>query len=134
RLNAAFSKVSSPQSGEHLAVKTPPKPATPTSSTPPEALPGSRKATLAPMPPLVDLFAALLEAEHRLPDAAGVSKPLSRTDLVGASTEDMVEAVTQRVLERLPQHLLSELVPDLVATLAERLIKEEIERIKATIR
>ncbi len=42
----------------------------------------------------------------------------------------MIEAITRRVLERLSDAVVRQTVSDI----AERLIREEIERIKATIK
>jgi hypothetical protein len=43
---------------------------------------------------------------------------------------EMIEAITRRVLERLSDAVVRQTVSDI----AERLIREEIERIKATIK
>jgi hypothetical protein len=59
------------------------------------------------------------------PAAAATSPPL---------TDELVERVAARVLERLSGEHVREIVADLVSTIAERLVREEIERIKASIR
>jgi hypothetical protein len=49
-------------------------------------------------------------------------------------SEDLVEQVTRRVLDRLSDRVVRETVADLVSTIAERLVREEIERIKASLK
>jgi CheY-like chemotaxis protein len=82
-----------------------------------------------PLPALADAFAALLAAEKggtMLPGAAWPAAPLSPALVNDA----MIEAITRRVLERLSDAVVRQTVSDI----AERLIREEIERIKATIK
>ena len=81
------------------------------------------------MPALADAFAALLTAEQwgsSPADALAATAP--------AVTDDLVERVAARVLERLSDQVVRETVTDLVSALAERLVREEIERIKAEIK
>jgi CheY-like chemotaxis protein len=81
------------------------------------------------LPALAEAFAALLAAEHGTPasPAGGWSSP-------GAAIgEDVVERIADRVLERLSDQVIREKVSELVSDLAERLIREEIERLKASI-
>ena len=85
------------------------------------------------LPPLSDAFAALLAAEQPDPNSTDASAwPAS------ARSEDaVVEQVTRRVLEQLSarsDRVVRETVADLVSTIAERLVREEIERIKASIK
>jgi hypothetical protein len=44
-----------------------------------------------------------------------------------------VEQVSRRVLEQLTDSVVRAAVPDIVSAIAERLVREEIERIKASI-
>jgi CheY-like chemotaxis protein len=84
----------------------------------------------AELPALADAFAALLAAEQNAPEPAlPPSWPAS-----GPSTEALAEEVARRVLDRLSDRVVRETAADLVATIAERLIREEIERIKASIK
>ena len=51
-----------------------------------------------------------------------------------ANNDDVIDAVTERVLARLSDRVSHDAVRDIVSAIAERLIREEIERIKASIR
>ena len=52
-----------------------------------------------------------------------------------AVSDDLVEAVTRRVLDRLTDHrVVRDTVADVVSSIAERLVREEIERIKSSIK
>jgi cell pole-organizing protein PopZ len=48
--------------------------------------------------------------------------------------DDVVERVTRRVLDRLADSMLHDAVADLTSAVAERLVREEIERIKSSIK
>jgi hypothetical protein len=72
------------------------------------------------LPSLADAFAALLSAEQGRPHAGS---SINRDAL----PDDVVEQVTRRVLERIGDGVVREVVLDI----AERLVREEIERIKA---
>ena len=50
------------------------------------------------------------------------------------ATDDLIEQVTRRVLDRLSDRVVREAAADLVSKIAERLVREEIERIKASIK
>jgi CheY-like chemotaxis protein len=82
-----------------------------------------------PLPPLADAFAALLAAEKGGTMSAGTTWPAPPSSPAAVSAE-MIEAITRRVLERLSDAVVRQTVSDI----AERLIREEIERIKATIK
>jgi hypothetical protein len=82
------------------------------------------------LPALGEAFSALLAAERnpaKPPETAGWLPPLAMTD-------EIIERVAQRVLEQLSDRVVRETVADLVLTVAERLVREEIERIKASIK
>ena len=50
-------------------------------------------------------------------------------------TDDIVEKVTERVLSRLSDSVvLREMVSEIVSKVADRLIREEIERIKESVK
>ena len=52
----------------------------------------------------------------------------------GSLSEDAIEAITRRVLDRLSDQVVRNAVAEVISEIAERLIKEEIERIKAAIK
>jgi CheY-like chemotaxis protein len=82
-----------------------------------------------PLPPLADAFAALLAAEKggTLSAATTWPAPPSSPALVN---DAMIESITRRVLERLSDAVVRQTVSDI----AERLVREEIERIRAAIK
>jgi len=85
------------------------------------------------LPPLSDAFAALLAAEQR--DASPTSAPV--WPATARSADALVDQVARRVLDELSaqsDRVVRETVSDLVSTIAERLVREEIERIKASIK
>jgi CheY-like chemotaxis protein len=82
-----------------------------------------------PLPALADAFAALLAAEKGGTISAGAAWPAAPSS-PAAVNDAMIEAITRRVLERLSDAVVRQTVSDI----AERLIREEIERIKATIK
>jgi CheY-like chemotaxis protein len=102
---------------------------------------------LAPhLPPIAEAFAALLAAEQgrplpsampqwptppgsRFPEASAAPAPAAP-----AVTEDVIEQVTQRVLERLTDRVVRETVAEIVAATTERLVRDEIARIKSSIK
>ena len=92
----------------------------------------SEAARRPTLPPLADAFAALLAAEQATP-AAAPAWPAS-TPPSTLVTDDLIEQVTRRTLERLSDRVVRETVSDIVSAVAERLVREEIERIKATIK
>jgi hypothetical protein len=90
----------------------------------PAALPGPEPTRAAPS--IADAFAVLLAAEQ---EAAGSDAWLPRS----AAPDALVEEVARRVLERLSHAAVHAAVAGIVSATAERLVREEIERIKATI-
>jgi CheY-like chemotaxis protein len=79
--------------------------------------------------PLADAFAALLQAER----AGNESTPALPPPVTAAIDEAMIEEIVRRVLERLGDGAVRPVVAGLVLDVAERLVREEIERIRATI-
>jgi CheY-like chemotaxis protein len=73
------------------------------------------------MPSLADAFAALLSAEQSRAISPAVSRPPSVSD-------DTIEEIVRRVISRMGEQA----VHDTVVDVAERLVREEIDRIKAT--
>jgi hypothetical protein len=86
-----------------------------------------------PLPPLADAFAALLAAEKEQPSVAGALWPAATVPPTGVSDE-VIEAITRRVLGRLSDTVVRSAVSDIASQVAERLVREEIERIKASIK
>jgi len=83
-----------------------------------------------PMPMLSEAFVTLLAAEQ--PGAAPASTAAwVRPPVI---SEELVERVAQRVLERLSERVVRELAGDLISAIAERVVREEIDRIKAAIK
>jgi CheY-like chemotaxis protein len=88
----------------------------------------------APLPALADAFAALLAAEQGEPLAARSGLWPSALAPSAEVREELVEEVVRRVLDRLSDTVVREAVADVASRVAERLILEEIERIKASIK
>jgi CheY-like chemotaxis protein len=97
---------------------------------PPPSAPEPSDGSTQALPALAVAFAALLAAEQNpaVPaDTTGWAPPLAVSD-------EIVERVAERVLEQLSDRLVRETVAELVSAVAERLVREEIERIKASIK
>jgi CheY-like chemotaxis protein len=91
-------------------------PATPAPEPETSVLPGAPS-----MPSLAEAFAALLSAEQSRAISPAVSRPPSVSD-------DAIEEIVRRVISRMGEQA----VRDTVVDVAERLVREEIDRIKAT--
>jgi CheY-like chemotaxis protein len=109
---------------------------------PPAAAPASSVAAAAPspLPPLADAFAALLSAEQnagsplKAPQWPGAIAPAPAPPAGPAEiTDEVVEEVVRRVLARMSDTIVRERVSVMVSDIAERLVRQEIERIKASI-
>ena len=98
-------------------------------SAPERALPLTNPA---PVPPLADAFAALLAAEQGA--TPGISPWPAAPTATATVSDDTIELITRRVLDRLSDAVVRQTVSDIVSTIAERLVREEIERIKASIK
>jgi CheY-like chemotaxis protein len=106
-----------------------------TSYAPPAPATAPATATApARLPPLADAFAALLAAEQS--DALTAMTPVWPGTLqpAPAVTDEIIEAITRRVLDRLSDTVVRDTVADIVSKVAEQLVREEIERIKASIK
>ena len=86
------------------------------------------------LPPLADAFAALLAAEQSAPSPSAAPMWPGAPAPAVALTDDLVEEVTRRVLDRLSDRVMREAVAEKVSSVAERLVRDEIERIKKTIK
>jgi CheY-like chemotaxis protein len=87
-----------------------------------------------PLPALPDAFAALLAAEQNgaASELAGTWPASPAPD--AAVGDEVIEEVTRRVLDRLSDTVVRDAVADVASKIAERLIREEIARIKASIK
>ena len=101
---------------------------------PPRPAPPSPDLSPRPLPALADAFAAILAAEQGEP--APVAPPVwpSSAGAGPAVPDDLVEQVSRRVLEQLSDCVVRDAVADIVSSIAERLVREEIERIKNSIK
>jgi CheY-like chemotaxis protein len=87
--------------------------------------------------PVSDAFAALLDAEQMFgPDAVhGGERQPDPTAVREVAVDDaLIDDIARRVTERIGETALREAVANVVVATAERLIREEIERLKATIK
>jgi hypothetical protein len=83
---------------------------------------------------LAEAFAALLAAEQSENGRLGAAEwPASAAIAPALPPEELVEQVTRRVLERVSDRVVRETVDATVLATAERMIRDEIERIKARI-
>jgi hypothetical protein len=113
---------------------TTPEPAfAPTFSAPMPAAPAATFSETPPTGPIADAFAAILAAEQNDVPMAWPSRP-TPTNGNGSLSEDAIEEIVRRVLDRLSDQGVRSAVAEVVSTVAERLVKEEIERIKASIK
>ena len=86
-----------------------------------------------PTPSLADAFTALLAAEQRIPGWSGTTQ---RRGQAGAPAipDGLVEELTRRVLDGATDQAVRDVVADTVSQVAERLVRDEIERIKAGVK
>jgi DNA-binding response OmpR family regulator len=94
------------------------------------APPGSQKS-----PSPADAFAAFLDAEQAGLDAG--TQGVRAGSIVLAATyppvDELVEQVARRVIAQLTDQVVRDTVADIVSTVAERLVREEIERLRASV-
>jgi hypothetical protein len=86
------------------------------------------------LPPIADAFAALLAAEQSQPRSSAAPAWPIVAPPPPAISEDVIAEVVRRVLEQLSDKVMREAVAEKVSAVAERLVREEIERIKAAIK
>ena len=115
---------------------------TPAAPPPPMAHPAAATAAAASQgpgtpaaafPPLADAFSALLAAEQAGP-AATVAPTWPAAAPTAGPTPELVDEVTRRVLARMGETVHRDEVADIVTRVAEQLVREEIERIKDSIK
>jgi CheY-like chemotaxis protein len=116
---------------------TPPSQAGSTSPPPSPSAPVVPLVPPAPppaLPQLADAFAALLAAEQSSP--APSSAPIWPAAPVSSApaSEELIAQVTRRVLDELSDRVMRDAVADKVSAVAERLVREEIEKIKSSIK
>ena len=87
-----------------------------------------------PLPALADAFAALLAAEQGEPPSSTAGLWPASLPPAAAARDELVDEVTRRVRERLSDTVVRDAVADIASSVAERLVREEIERIKASIK
>jgi hypothetical protein len=116
-----------PAATERAIPEPPPVPA----AAPPILSPGSPEPPrITALPSLADAFSAMLAAEQGEPMPSAI--PLWPAG--GPSTDELVEQISRRVLDRLSDRIVRDTVAEQVSQIAERLVREEIERIKASIK
>ncbi len=88
-------------------------------------------------PVFADAFSALLAAERGEGDLAPVLPVLAPNPYAAPAAVDvdaLADRVTRQVLEHLTDRVVREAVTDIVSKVAERLVREEIDRLKASLR
>jgi len=86
------------------------------------------------LPPIADAFAALLAAEQSQPRSSTAPAWPIVAPPPPTISEDIIAEVARRVLEQLSDEVVREAVAEKVSAIAERLVREEIDRIKAAIK
>lgn len=87
-----------------------------------------------PLPALADAFAALLAAEQHEAASPAMGSWPAAAPAPAAVSDELVDAVVRRVLDRLSDTVVRDAVAEIASKVAERLVREEIERIKASIK
>jgi CheY-like chemotaxis protein len=147
RLDAAFASLSAPSRSDDGAAPQAAEAAdtwpsasasarvTPVAHPPEPAATG--QAAPIPVKPMTpaEAFAAFLDAEQTAPQASQEAAWLGNVVLASAfpSVDDLVDTVARRVIDQLTGKEGRESVSEIVSTIAERLIREEIDRLKASI-
>jgi CheY-like chemotaxis protein len=95
------------------------------------------------LPSIADAFGAILAAEQNAlgvrPEWPTPARPASSAASAGAAaevviTDELVDRVARRALEQLSDRVVRETVASIASDVAERLVREEIERIKAAVK
>ncbi len=117
-----------PEPPEQLVIETPVPPSAPPApslewdlSAAPSAAGGARPMPGAVNQSLANVFSALLAAERQ--------NPAARASI--AASPALSEAAVEEVVQKVVRRMTDELVRKIVLETAERLIREEIDRIKA---
>jgi CheY-like chemotaxis protein len=154
RLDAAFASLSVPSHIDDAASVPRPMPEIPwqgqegasdaPSGTAPSRTPAEARADRGQQAPPAaavgslspaEAFAAFLEAEQTGLPATGPGGRNRAFELPPAypPVEELVETIARRVIAQLSDQVVRESVAETVSTVAERLVREEIERLKASI-
>jgi hypothetical protein len=139
RLDAAFSHLAAGQAGHGPdTVSGAPAVEPGRVDAQPSAADDLEAAAAAVAVDLPDAFAALLDAEREHGSDAGRSgDPVLAAGIVlpgTAVTQAFLDEVARRVTERLAEEAFRVEVAEIVSAVAERLVREEIERLKAGTR
>ena len=97
-------------------------------STPPSTPAAAEPARQAPARTLADRFETMLSVEQGELPASALETPMTGADA------ELVDRVARRVVEQLGDNAVRQLAAEIVSRTAERLVREEIDRIKAGIR
>jgi len=129
RLDAAFATLTAAgASGSPRSAASGPKPVAPVHDAA-----GSNQGESA-LPPLAEAFAALLAAEDGGSSAKGPAVwPVGATRAAGGVSDASIDEIVDRVLARLSDRLGTRNIGRIVEDVAERVVREEIERLKASI-
>ncbi len=132
RLDRAFANLHVPlepreQTGPVSHLPAPPALA---HETGPRPQPAAAQQAAAPSPArgLADRFETMLAVEQGELPASALEPPVTGADA------ELVDRVARRVVERLGDSAVRQLAAEIVSRTAERLVREEIDRIKAGIR
>lgn len=104
---------------------------------PPPAAP--QAPAVSQLPSISDAFAALLAAEeHEARPATVPVWPVAAAPSASAAEpldmDVLVERVTREILDRLSERVIPDAIADITLSIAERLVLEEIDRIKSSIK
>ncbi len=130
RLDAAFAHLTGAPGAHDAAAAVPPTAGAPAGRS--AHAPGAGSGV-----PVSEAFAALLDAEQTLgPEGAHDAQAEQGTVPPAAPVVDdaFIDDLARRVVERIGETALPDAVAQVVSVTAERLIREEIERLKTTIR
>jgi hypothetical protein len=95
--------------------------------------PGPAPEAEAAPPAFARAFSALLAAESGDADAGAVAF-FGAPAAPAIDVDDLVARTTRQVLEQMTDRVVRDTVTDIVSRIAERLVREEIDRIKASIK
>jgi hypothetical protein len=115
-----------------------PPPTPEVSAQPSEEKRPAASLAAAAAPSLGEAFAAILAAERREPLPEGHPQwPASFAPPPPAPleiTDELIDRVARRVLDQMSDRVVRETVHEIVADVAERLVRDEIEKIKAALK
>jgi len=85
-------------------------------------------------PAIAQAFSALLAAEHGQAIPAEGATVAATPSLSPEAIDQLVDRVASEVVERMSDRVVRDVVTDVVSRIAEKLVREEIDRVKATIK